>query len=988
VRPRIGTGELVGRADELGMLTELLSHIGDPRSPGCVLVTGDAGVGKTRLLAELADVAAAGGIRLLRGGCLELSEALPYGPFVDVLEQIGTEDGIDEVRELAGGWADGLHALMPAVGSATAGQPDGQQGQQALFQAVATVLMGVAAQGPTLLLVEDLHWASQATVDLLTFVVYRVAGSFLLIVGSVRDEGVSDSDPVTSLIASLHRSRRSVTVELSGLGREDVGELISRIRGVAPEARHVARVHELTGGNPLLVEELLAAGFVDDDGVVSTVASWVLGHRLRQLDEDARRVVAAAAVGGARCEQDLVVRVVERAGRDSDRAVVALRRAVDIGILVSAGSDVEFRHALLREAALGSLLFPELSRLHAHWAATLADVSEATPNISARLAHHWLAAGELDEALPALIDAAAEAQRLLAYADASRHLQQALEIWDRCADTVQGMGLDRRTVLDRAVTVAQRGGRTTIAARWLRELIGMVEPTADAVTLGAMYARLALMLVDTPDEALAACERARQLVPAEPPSAARVYVLTQERLVRDLVRVEDSDVGQEALDAARELGDLQLEATALVVMGTVPVELGELSVDDGVRRLERARTLATRFDDHETIGRAHIQLSWLLMLVGRLTDAYDVAKDGMRWAERVGRQHNGAFLRNNAAWAALLLGRWEDGAALLDLPGWDADPVVEERAVLEGEFAVARGDLAGVDGLLRPIFEAAVGRGDAELAIFLGRPRALALLWQRHPAEAIDAVERAFGAGDAVDGFHPEMTLVSVGLRACADLHVVASAHRDRDGVAAAQRGATHLAERMTRRDGTTMLALEQAHRETARAELARAEGHAAAAAWSAAADGWDDIAVPHEAAYARWRWAEALLAEGGTRTEAASGLRPAVATARGLGAQPLLTAMQALVTRARLPIEDNETDDEARVEPSPLASLGLTVREQEVLRRVAAGATNRQIAEELFISESTAGVHVSNILRKLGVSNRVQAAAVAHELLSESDSR
>lgn len=970
------------------MLNGLLDQIGEPGAPGSVLVTGDAGVGKTRLLAELADVAAAGGLRLLRGGCLELSEALPFGPFVDVLEQIRAEDGVHAVRELAGEWADGLHTLLPWVGTVAVVPPGGQRDQQALFQAVATVLMGVAARDRTLLLIEDLHWASQATVDLLTFVVYRVAGSRLLIVGSVRDEGVSNSDPVTSLIASLHRTRRSVTVELSGLGREDVGELISRIRGVSADAGDVARVHELTGGNPLLVEELVAAGFVEDDSVVSAVASWVLGHRLRQLDEDARRVVAAAAVGGARCEQDLLVQVVERTSRLGDRVMDALRRAVDSGILVSAGSDVEFRHALLREAALGSLLSPEVSQWHAHWAATLADVSEATVSISARLAHHWLAAGELDEALPALLDAAAEAERLPAYADASRHLEQALEIWDRCADTVQAMGLDRRTVLDRAVTTAKRGGRTTIAARWLRELIGLVEPTVDAVTLGTMYARLAPMLVDTPDDALAACERARRLVPPDPPSAARVYVLTQERLVRDLVRVEDPDVGQEALDAARQLGDPQLEATALVVMGTVPVELGELSVDDGVRRLERARALATRFDDHETIGRAHVQLSWLLMLVGRLTDAYDVARDGMRWAERVGRQNNGAFLRNNAAWAALLLGRWDDGAVLLNMPGWDADPVLEERAVLEGEFAVARGDLAGVDGLLGPLSAAAVERGDAELAIFLARPLALAHVWQRQPTEAIDVVERAFGAGDAVDGFHPEMTLVAVGLRACGDLCVAASARRDREGVTVARRGAKRLAERMARRDSTTMLALEQAHRETARAELARAEGSAAAAAWSAAADGWDDIDVPHEAAYARWRWAEALLAEGGTRTEAAGALRPGLATARRLGAQPLLTAMQALVTRARLPIEDNETDDDAGIEPSVLVSLGLTAREQDVLRRVVAGATNRQIAGELFISESTAGVHVSNILRKLGVSNRVQAAAVAHELLSESDSR
>ena len=970
------------------MLTELLSHIGEPQSPGFVLLTGEAGVGKTRLLAEFADVAAADGIRLLRGGCLELSEALPYGPLVDVLEQIRAEDGVHAVRELAGQWVDGLHALLPAVGSETAGPPDGHQGQQALFRAVATVLMGVAARGPTLLVIEDLHWASQTTVDLLTFVVYRVAGSRLLIVGSVRDEGVSDTDPVTSLIASLHRSRRSATIGLSGLGREDVGELMTRIRGVTPDARHVARAHELTGGNPLLVEELLAAGFVDDDRVVPAVASWVLGQRLRQLDEDARRVVVAAAVGGARCEQDLLVRVVERAGRDSDQVVDALRRAVDIGILVPAGSDVGFRHALLWATALGSLLSPEVSRLHADWAATLAQVAEATSSISARLAHHWLEAGDAHRALPALLDAAGVAERQSAHAEASRHLEDALDLWDRCIDVVDALSLDRREVLDRAVTAAYNGGRLRVAARRLRELIGLVGPTTDAVTLGVMYARLALLVVGTRSEAVAACERARQLVPADPPSPARTYVLTQEALVRDILHLpRAAEVGQEALDAARQVGDPRLEATALVVAAVAPVESGILAVDEAVRRLERARTLTERFDDHENLGRVYALLSSLLMLAGRLTDGYEVGRAGLRWAEQVGLQDKGAMILANAARSAMLAGRWDEATGLLDLPGWEADAVMEERASLLGELAVRRGDLANADELLRPAFTATSQAGDAEMLAFVAIPMATAQLWQDQPLTALELVEQALRDDAGLAGFYPEMSLVSVGLRAAADLRVSAAARRNRDGVAAARQRASGLVDRMARRDGTTMLALEQADRVTARAELARLDGNDAVA-WSAATEAWDDLAMPYEAAYARWRWAEALLADGGARSDAAGVLHPAMATARRLGAEPLFEAMQALSTRARLPTDAQQTEVDATVERSPFAPLGLTAREEEVLRRVAAGSTNRQIAEALFISESTAGVHVSNILRKLGVSNRVQAAAVAHRLLTESERR
>jgi len=186
---------------------------------------------------------------------------------------------------------------------------------------------------------------------------------------------------------------------------------------------------------------------------------------------------------------------------------------------VTTDSHVEFRHALLREAALGSLLAPERTRLHADWATTLAELPAPRLTTPARLAYHWRAAGDADRALPALLDAAAVAQQQSAFVDASRHLEDALDLWDRCAGTVQALGLDQRETLERAVTAADRGGRTAVAARRLRELIELVEPTADGLTVGTMYARLALMLVETPADALAACERARQLVPADPPSA-------------------------------------------------------------------------------------------------------------------------------------------------------------------------------------------------------------------------------------------------------------------------------------------------------------------------------------------------------------------------------------------------------------------------------------------------------------------------------------
>jgi DNA-binding CsgD family transcriptional regulator len=171
-----------------------------------------------------------------------------------------------------------------------------------------------------------------------------------------------------------------------------------------------------------------------------------------------------------------------------------------------------------------------------------------------------------------------------------------------------------------------------------------------------------------------------------------------------------------------------------------------------------------------------------------------------------------------------------------------------------------------------------------------------------------------------------------------------------------------------------------QAYAAVGEAELARLEGHSDPSLWAAAALGWEGLAQPYPAADARWREAEALLLAGGPRERVEALLRDAHAIASGLAARPLCAEIESLARRGRLSLGTAAAPITSE-QPSPLTQLGLTTREQEVLALVATGLTNRQIAETLFISPKTATLHVSNILSKLGVTNRVAAATIAHRL-------
>jgi DNA-binding CsgD family transcriptional regulator len=256
------------------------------------------------------------------------------------------------------------------------------------------------------------------------------------------------------------------------------------------------------------------------------------------------------------------------------------------------------------------------------------------------------------------------------------------------------------------------------------------------------------------------------------------------------------------------------------------------------------------------------------------------------------------------------------------------------------------------------------------------------MLWAGRPGDALRETRRALALYKVPDLTILSGRLLAAGMRACADLAGQARARRDQYAAADAADAADALAawvEQMGRVPFTDhpTVATIPAWRATWDAERTRVAGPSDPGAWDGAAKAWQDLSCPHRAGYAWWRQAEAQLDAGQPAAAAAGPLRAAAAAAGGHA--PLLAQVRALAERARIPLQpDAAAGPQAAPPARPLARYGLTDREVTVLRLLAAGRTNPQIGAELYISASTASVHVSNILRKLGVSGRVQAAALA----------
>ena len=558
---------LIGRGEDLDRLEELL--LGDG---GRVLVSGDAGIGKTRLLTELSARAVDRGWRVLTGHCVgEAGASLPYLPIAEVFAQVGREP---EVLDRLVSASPSLQGLLPGgvpPGSGPGGEPVDRAG---LFSAVHLALEELATDRPVLLVVEDVHWADESSRDLLTTLLTRGFRVPVSLAVSYRSDDLHRRHPLRPTLVVWSRISGLARVDLQPLAHREMSEFVHGLR--LPPASltetQVEDVVERAEGNAFFAEELAAAVVGGRTGASDDLSRLLLS-RVEQLPDTDQRVIRLAAAAGRRVGHRLLEVV---AGLEPDELEGVLRRCIEHHVLRPfAGDGYVFRHALLAESVYDDLLPGE--RVRAHAAFTAALVADPTMGTAADLARHAAAAGERDIAARASTEAGETALRVGGPAEALHHFETALSL------TTDDVDADTLTVA--AARAATAVGRLDRAMSLLRSrLEGPVvgSPSGRA----EMLAQLAFVVRMTEEDAdrLAMTEEGLSLVVDDEPLRARLLGLRAEALMDDDRDEEAARVADEAMELAVRL-DLRAVQSDL---GGVIARLAERGGDpqESLRRLQ------------------------------------------------------------------------------------------------------------------------------------------------------------------------------------------------------------------------------------------------------------------------------------------------------------------------------------------------------------------------------------------------------------------
>ncbi|WP_405945862.1 AAA family ATPase [Streptomyces prunicolor] len=970
----VAAAPLIGRDEELARLAGVLERA-RAGTAGAVLVAGDAGVGKTRVLDEAAVRAAGAGMTVLTGHCVDLGDVgLPYLPFTEILGVLA-----DDERFAA------ALAAHPAVDRLLGAGSDAARdagGRLRLFEGIAGLLADLSDIAPLLLVLEDLHWADQSSRDLLRFllsrgILQRPAGGApthrLAVLASYRADDLHRRHPLRPLLAELVRLPAVERLELRPMGDAEVARLVRALRtGPVPDGT-VRRIVERAEGNAFYAEELLAASDMEAGGVPSGLAD-VLLIRFEQLSDTAQQVLRTAAVAGRRVEYDLLrdaVRLPE------DELESALREAVERQLLVPGRGDTySFRHALAREAVYADLLPGERSRQHGAFARLLASRGHPAESAAER-AHHYRESHDLAEALAASLEAADHAQRVGAPAEELRQLETVLDLWSSVDPAARpaGEGIDSVTLTLRASAAAAHAGDAHRAVSLTRSALAGIGQDTDSELAARVRYTLAgnLMGVDSLTAAFEYSSEALAMIPAEPPSrtwvwAAATHVLTARQIGDDETALR---VARQALRTAEELQMTDARADLLISLATL--EKGGRRTREGRERLAQARELARQAGHAPVEMRALFHLAIGSFESGDLEESLPWLAEGLDRARRAGLLSSPYPLEMRYLQLLVLytLGRWDECVKAAES---DADVLPHAGGFTMGPalyVALARGDLGAAERA-RALLD---GPFDWMAAMVAGIALIDAAAFEGDPEAAVERMRTAVAALTDDSGCRPDLTvrLAALALAAVADKATALRLTGDETGVRRWTDTATELVELARSVAGAGGAARPQGPE--GQAWLARAEAEWTRAATGPDTEAWEKVVAAfdygdvYERARCQFRFAEALLAAN-RREEAAAQARAARETAARLGAAPLLARLDALIRRGRL----GEQAPDAGDRPSPL-----TAREREVLRLLALGRSNRQIGEELFITGKTASVHVSNILAKLGAASRTEAVAIAY---------
>jgi predicted ATPase/DNA-binding CsgD family transcriptional regulator len=1039
VATRVSASRLIGRAGELAELTAAFDEAAGGAA-SLAFLAGESGVGKSRLLHTFLERAAERGGCALGGECVELGrDELPYAPLVAALRGLLRErdpvlDGLSPATRA------GLAQLVPELDPEAVGgsKDDGRRPIEALL----SLLEALAEDMPMVLWLDDAHWADHPTRAFLAFLAAGLPDECqLLTVIAYRSDQLHRRHPMRPLLAELGRGRRVRRLELEPFDRGEVATQLADILGVAPDREAVERFFERGEGNPLFTEELLAAG-ADGRGRLPSTLRDALLLRIERLPETSRGLLRILATAG-RLKHDHFVAVCEidedelaTGLRDAVEAQV---------IAVGRDDRYGFRHALLREVIYDDLLPGERAELHLRLARALEATLGQDDHLAIRataVAHHFNAAGDQPQALRTAVQAARAVERGGTPGAAAALLDRALALWPRVTEPETPAGVGHATLISLAARAhgldADEPHAIHLFEQALEEIDETVEPHRVAGLLAEIAsARWALGQAGAAREDL---ERALALLPESEPTPERARIL--EAKARFLLLqgrfAESRDAADEALRAAEAAGVEDTEALVLNRLGLCLFFLGEEERGDEVMR--ESLELARRSGSNDQLAAAFVNYADALHLAGRGEEAAELAAQGER--EITPGDRSALWIACARSEILFYLGRWDEAEAVLPARNSGQGTATLANLLLRrASLMLGRGDTAGarkavehvrafLADSVEPQYIAPAGTLIVELELRAGNVEAA-----REAAEkAIDQIE--YCSDDAA-----RMALIS----AAATAVEAEAAERARDlGDAAELRASQLRAELMAARTEAATEAiggrpLELAHSLTAAAHLARARGDAdVAARAAAAASAWEALSRPYQAALMRQREAEghAAAADRGAAGEAAA---RALAAAEWIGSEWLAAEVAGLIARARLPRRASEGgggdgrgasggggrgtsgrggrgasggggrgvsgrgavgrgdraagaggggglagagsgagggDRAAEEDP-----FGLTPRERQVLAALAAGATNREIAADLYMAEKTASVHVSRILAKLGVRSRTEAAAVAHRL-------
>jgi DNA-binding CsgD family transcriptional regulator/tetratricopeptide (TPR) repeat protein len=928
---------IVGRVVEREALSAACTRASAGRSQ-VLLITGPAGIGKTRLVEDLCAQARAGTApaQVLIGESAPLVGAtLAYGPFVAALRD-HAEWLLDD-----GGTGDMLTQ------------------RHRLFLRVLGVLSGLAAEAPLLLVLEDLHWADRSSRELLTFLAVRLQDQPVMVVATIREDELENE--ARRWLTELERCPHVTRLRLAGLADDEIAELITDFMSGSVSADQVAAVVTAADGNPLYARELAGAG---PAGLPASITDAVVA-RASGITPSVRELVDQVSVADSGVSHELLAATIPL---PETALLSAVRAAIDSGLLVPIGDGYAFQHTLIRQVIYAQLIPGERRRLHRRFAEVLAELP--CPD-SGQLAQHWYLAGCPDRAAPSAVIAARKAVLAHAYPEASRNFGLAIEL----ARWLPEYGPD---LLEEAARAASWAGETDNAIMWIADALAQSGPPA----LGDRARRLERLgryrwEAGDPRAAVEATEQAMALLDAEPASMLQARVLAALATRRMMIGESGAalPLAVRAVAVAQQTGADAEHAHGLATLGTLRAQQGDLGA--GIAALRTAFTLAHRSGSVEDLVRAAASHTYLLYTAGRFAEAIEVARNGRRALQALNAPPTlTSVLDNNAAGVLLATGQWEEADQLIT-------EVVQESAPNFTQYL----------RLLQ--LELAVGRGEseraAELAAALRKspddPRLIGPLRACLAEQALNANDLAVAAAEVMDGLatlngttlaEEEIRLLAAGARVSADLALLPLLARPRNVADEWEPLAATFTDRARaiidqRGGGQPELSAFAA---LVAAENARQHRTATRAVWRTVAEAWQAAGQPYRQAYARLREAEAAV-RAGQRDRAARALAACESLASRLPAPALLTMAADLAHRARL---SDRPGSPGGSDPAG-SQFGLTDREIEVLAHLARGDSNGQIARALFISDRTVAVHVSRILGKLGVRNRTEAATAGARL-------